>query len=123
MNLRQLFDSPSKWTKGAPARNEFGVLVFHDSPNAVCWCLAGGLNKCFVGRANDLAFIALRQAARELFPQRQTETSDLMVVAQINDHPDTTFEDVIAIINKTEELYASYPTVQRCLEVDQRARC
>lgn len=33
------------WTKHAFARNDKGEAVSSKNPNAICWCLAGGLEK------------------------------------------------------------------------------
>jgi hypothetical protein len=43
--VRELLDRPSRWTKGAFARNDAGVVVSPLSENAVCWCLLGAMHK------------------------------------------------------------------------------
>ena len=46
MKAYELLDSPEKWTKGVMARDANGEHVLHDSPNAVCWCMLGAIERC-----------------------------------------------------------------------------
>ena len=53
----KLLRAKSRWTKGTFARNRSGGHVGSDSPEAVCWCLSGAINKIgsdAVRRAIDL---------------------------------------------------------------------
>ena len=66
-------------------------------------CAASALKMGDEGfRVWDRAFDALSSAADRLFPER-TGTSCIRV-AQVNDHPDTTFNDVLSIYDEAERL-------------------
>lgn len=52
--VRELFEDPNKWTGGSFARDDKGHPVSFNAPNAVCWCLEGGLRK-FAENNNPLS--------------------------------------------------------------------
>lgn len=43
--LRVLLADPDHWTQGASARDESGAVCASRSPEAVRWCLHGGMHK------------------------------------------------------------------------------
>ena len=47
MKLKELFDKPHKWTRQLYARKEDGHGITADSDEAVCWCLMGGIFRCY----------------------------------------------------------------------------
>ncbi len=47
MTLQELFADESRWTKGQFAKTKTGIQTSAFDPNAVCWCLAGGVAKCY----------------------------------------------------------------------------
>jgi hypothetical protein len=49
MKIKELFSDQSKWTKKTAARDASGTPVSPSDSDAVCWCLAGGVAKCYPG--------------------------------------------------------------------------
>jgi hypothetical protein len=47
MKVRELLCDESKWTQYANARDGYGLQTSADSPDAVCWCLSGAIDKCY----------------------------------------------------------------------------
>lgn len=57
VKIKDLYDTPDKWTKGALARDKNGAHIMEygiddevqqvNHPNAVCWCLTGAILKCY----------------------------------------------------------------------------
>lgn len=43
MKLYEFFDREDKWTKAALAKDKNGKMVEPDDPNAVSWCVIGGM--------------------------------------------------------------------------------
>ncbi len=43
--LLDILSSESRWTQRTYAKDQFGIHVMPDDPTAVCWCLAGALEK------------------------------------------------------------------------------
>lgn len=43
--VRQLLDTPSRWTTESSARDRFGNKISPDSIKATCWCLTGAVNR------------------------------------------------------------------------------
>jgi hypothetical protein len=61
----ELFQDKSKWTTGEFARDNSGYSMSFDSPDAVCWCLHGALDKY---ASNPRDFIKLRSIQKQLYP-------------------------------------------------------
>ncbi len=105
MKLSQLFDVPSKWTKGCDARNNVGEEVEVKSKTAICWCLSGGLGLVPSTETRYTYSQCLDEAVIELFPTRYgLDVGFANKFVDFNDHPDTTFEDVQKVILRAEEL-------------------
>lgn len=47
MKLKELFKNKSTWIQNCLAHNKNGDWVREDSEEAVAWCLAGGMIKCY----------------------------------------------------------------------------
>jgi hypothetical protein len=47
MKIKELYDSPSRWTRGWFARDKDGDRASTFSQEAVCFCLAGAVEKCY----------------------------------------------------------------------------
>lgn len=76
------------WHKGA-LRNPNGTEV----------CLVGAHVEAGV-RGTDCL---IEDAIEQLFPEQVAPPNGLRVVARFNDHPDTTFEDVILVLKHARE--------------------
>jgi len=112
MTLSELFSDESKWVKdmSCGVRSADGSVrrCAPEASDANCWCLVGGTSH-LVPDYEDLspAMKKLRAACEALFPSRsiiRTANSDkyYVSVSNFNDHPDTTFADVQAVIQHTE---------------------
>ena len=105
---RNLLSDESKWTRGAQARNGEGDEVDARSPDATCWSAFGAV---MLGAAPDpedgvmdwdaeatvMALDCLERNAARLLnagygPRRRG------FVAEFNDSPATTFEDVVSLL-------------------------
>ena len=101
--LSSILTSPSKWCKGSAYTDAAGVTITKD----VYLSLAGG-KCCLHGAAalgpNEIEIVeALRTAIIKLFPGRD-KASKWGIVASFNDHPDTTWGEVVAVIAYAETL-------------------
>lgn len=122
MTLAGLFDTietviPTcqKWTKGAHARSKHGSHVRADAPNACSVCLNtafrrafvmdGGLEHSHLTLIRDKAWEILNDTIMEMFPTRtegRTKDDPQGCVIAFNDHPDTTFDDVRAVVHQSK---------------------
>lgn len=90
MLVRELLISEDKWTKGAGARSINQQIVATNSPNAVCWCIFGALDRCYPNYNNWLRVYV--RINKEL-------GKDMMAW---NDEPERTFEDVRHLVEKLD---------------------
>jgi hypothetical protein len=86
----ELFEGhPERWTKGAFAKNANGDCRMTCDPEAVCFCLLGGLTLVYgynLGTAE--------KAEQLQIPKGYTGVDDF------NDAPGTTFEMVLEVVRK-----------------------
>jgi hypothetical protein len=88
MKLEELFTNPERWCKGFQAVNANGRPVRAVADNAVAWCIAGALYKCYP-KNEDWHAVQLKLRER-INGQRLHDW---------NDNPKTTFADVRKLIN------------------------
>ena len=48
MKVKELLADPTSWTQGALARDSSGRNVDFQGEHAICWCIAGGIKKCYL---------------------------------------------------------------------------
>ena len=87
MKIRELFDSPEKWTKGSGARNSAGASVPPTVLAATSWCLLGAVDKCYPSIA----------IARPVFDKIYSKIGGTSAT-QWNDSTSRTFEDVRKLV-------------------------
>lgn len=89
MKMRDLLDSPDKWTKGAYARNAAGNECLPIADEACCWCLRGAFIRCYAdtktGEAAGRKLLVALNALDDKYKGR---------ITMFNDNPSTTFEDI-----------------------------
>ncbi len=91
-DLSLLFDKEEKWIKNKFAQNANGWVVDSCSPNAVCWCLHGGINK--------ITNISITR--RENLVRVISEQTGENIIAW-NDQKERTFADITAVINHAKK--------------------
>ena len=89
MTLQELFARDGSWTQGALARDAAGEKCYPADPEAVCWCLVGGVLK--VDYANQQHIFDLLS---------QATGGSLVLLSRWNDAPGRTIEDVRALAAK-----------------------
>lgn len=98
ITLKELFDHPSRWIKGAVRgrRGGMGFVKTGVSPEeANCFCLVGGM-AYVLDRNSGYSEMRgkIQTAICKLFPNRGKDHIDF------NNHPDTTFTDLRRVIEE-----------------------
>jgi len=90
MKIQKLFSNdPTKWTRGANARNIHAAKVSFNSKSAVCWCLFGAGVKCYgLARWDDICDKVAAKVG--------------CTIPEWNDAPERTFEDVKALVEELD---------------------
>lgn len=85
------------WTKGSSVNYASGAV-----------CVASALaDNCEPGqRTWTTAYKAILAAIGLLFPERVPEDPHIMEIVSFNDHPDTTYEDVVLVLKHAEYVLA-----------------
>jgi len=47
MKVKELLADPASWTQGQFARDIWGRAVDVQGERAICWCIGGGIRKCY----------------------------------------------------------------------------
>lgn len=98
MTLRELFKSARQWTTGAYARDhknkKIGLTVEECGPDAVCWCLLGGLRRCYPDP------LIRAEARKRLVMAIAIHSGREKSIPEFNDSKNTRFRDIKAVIEK-----------------------
>ena len=92
--MRQTLSSPAYWTQDALARSPDGDIVDIEAPNALCFCVLGAYTlaaRRVCGTSDDSWFYHRHR------DRLHTWSGD---IAGWNDHPATTYEDVLAFLEE-----------------------
>ena len=97
--LSSILTGPDKWCKKKSAADEGGNSVLPSSDLAYSFCIGGAISRMSSGY-DDECFVRneIRKSIRKLFPGRGGQMHDVIEIEAFNDHPDTTFEDVMKVI-------------------------
>jgi hypothetical protein len=88
MKTYELLDTPEKWTKEVFARDCKGDEVDPESPEAVCWCVKGALQKCYPNYDDRW----------EAAYHRLLEVRKYKHIVDWQDDPRTTYEEIIKVL-------------------------
>ena len=96
--MRELLSSKERWTQGAFARDTSGGSVDLDDPDAVCFCLVGA----HVLARHLVTGIGYHEELDPWVDDRRHERFPDMAMGIVawNDHPTTTYEDIIAFLTE-----------------------
>ena len=86
MTLQELFTDPSTWTKEYAAKDKRGLGVVPFDPNTVCWCLLGGIEKCYGSKWVEIV--------------NDVHAHIRMPLSIWNDAPERTFEDIVQLVKE-----------------------
>lgn len=89
MKLKELFADPKRWTQGTSARGKSGRAVSPASQYAVCFCLLGGVIKCYPNTEEKEA--VERKIEKRLKISRYWKWNDM-----------ATFEQVKKLVNELD---------------------
>lgn len=86
MKVADLLTDDSRWTQGENARDDGGFPIAAESEDAICWCLAGAIKRCYGDEDEVLRVL-------RIVHNRLNTQIDIW-----NDAPERTFADVRALI-------------------------
>lgn len=95
MKAKDLLADPAHWTKGALAKDKFGVQCWHSAPEAACWCLEGAIRKCYPGQYQRILY-SLPEYIQMLFP------GQLRAPFGFNDNANTNHSDVLKLVTELD---------------------
>jgi hypothetical protein len=98
VRARERLSRPENWIKGGYAKDLGGNSVCSDSYSAVCWCIFGAIGEdTFEGNEE-----VIHHTLKTLTPAYS--------VLDFNDDPNTTYEDVIRVLDKAIAITAETET-------------
>lgn len=87
MTIKELLSDETRWTKGAGARDKDGHLCSTNDEAAVCWCLAGAINRCYSASYYDVTAKLLGGIGG-------------LSITTYNDATERTYEEVMVLVDK-----------------------
>ncbi len=91
MKVADLYTDSSRWTKGAYERNAAGEPIRFQKEGAVCWCLVGAMQQCYLTEGS--------YGARMRAVAAHVGCYDLTAW---NDAPERTFAEVRALVEELD---------------------
>jgi len=91
MKIRELLDSPEKWTKQWYAYNKEGRRTNCSDDDATCWCLMGAVAKCYGSNIKE---------EKQIIQLLNKETGGNVV--EWNDNPERKFDEVKALVERLD---------------------
>lgn len=93
MKVKELLSRPGAWHKGSYARDHAGRDVTGDDGSACSFCLAGAIYRCYPKDSTE----AIRKVENVLL-----ERVGHPGVVLFNDGPNTTYDDIVAVVNEAD---------------------
>lgn len=100
MKVKELLDSPDKWTKGAFARTVTGDQRFPNNKHASCWCLYGAILKCCENQDSNEVYSKVSDYIQNTLGIHTPPCINALV--SFNDREETTFEDIKQLITELD---------------------
>lgn len=91
MKLKELFKSEANWCQRSLALDKDSNPTGYYSPDAVCWCLEGGIAKCYVEN-----FEIRKKIASKIYADNMWDFTFW------NDNPLRTFQDIYKLVNELD---------------------
>lgn len=85
------------WTKGAIARDAYGLKVSPDAYDATCWCAIGAIDKAALELYGEIPHKELNAIIDSMLLQLP---DPFWLIGTFNDAPETTLEDVINLFQR-----------------------
>lgn len=92
MKVKELYSDPNRWAQGTEAKNEKGEPTYIFAEEAVAWCLAGAIDKCYYPNQKGRSLVYQKIATRDLG----------RAIVSWNDDPKRTFEEVKALVEELD---------------------
>jgi hypothetical protein len=99
MKVKDILSDPSKWTQGAPARDQLGEECPPASPQAVKYCVLGAIAKAYPKREDR---IAAAWRVRDAVIDLGWRCRNPLAISVWNDYQRRTFEEVRQVIEKAD---------------------
>ena len=103
--------SKGRWIKGESAKNQLGEVVTAASPEACQWCLHGAIIRSTVD--NDAMAIhrsGFSEAVQDVENAITEITGLKLMIPNFNDAERTTWQDVVAVLDKAIERRTAFKT-------------
>jgi len=105
MKAYEILSSPKKWTKGAHFKDEKNETTY-DREHVTCMCLEGAVMLALDISPGVLYSSSQYQRIESTILRRygteRMKSGSYNVVASFNDHPGTTFEEVVALLKELD---------------------
>ena len=91
MKVHELLSAPDRWTQGAAARRVDESCTDPRDPEAVSWCLAGAIMRCY-DNPGEHWFVV----------EKVTEELSTSCILAWNDHQGRTWKEVIELAQRVD---------------------
>jgi len=98
MKVKELLADPKSWTQRELARDSWGREVDIQDEGAICWCIAGGITKCYPDPEEFKS--ARNKILRVIDPENKNRDCWWKTIYNFNDS--ATHEEVMKVLEQAD---------------------
>jgi len=100
MKVKELLADPARWTKRSFSRDKWGYQIHPRDEQAICWCIAGGIEKCYPDFEEKKE--ARKKILRVIDPEIDPENAILLSETIINVNDSATHAELMKILEEAD---------------------
>jgi len=100
MKVKELLADPTSWTQGGFARDIWGCGLPPRDEQAICWCIAGGIEKCYPNFEEKKE--ARKKILRVIDPEIDPENRILLLNTIFDFNDKSTHEEVRKVLEQAD---------------------
>lgn len=98
MKVKELLADPARWTKEELSRDKWGYRLHPRDEEAICWCIAGGIMKCYQSFEEQQG--AREKICRAIDPGIDRENIGLLLKKIFKFNDSATHAEVLKVIEE-----------------------
>jgi hypothetical protein len=100
MKVKELLADPARWTKEELSRDKWGCGLHPRDEEATCWCIAGGIMKCYQSFEEQQG--AREKICRAIDPEIDPKNVRRFLKAIFNFNDSATHAEVLKVIEEAD---------------------
>lgn len=100
MKVKELLADPARWTKASFSRDKWGCPIHPRDEQAICWCIVGGIEKCYPNFEEQKK--ARKKILRVIEPEIDPKNGSLLLKTIFNVNDSATHAELMKILEEAD---------------------